>query len=269
LEAVLGTGDPNLDSSDGHPIAHEVILRESQTYEHPPVFVKEDSEHVTNDEVLSEKVSGWMAIARQVATGSDKRVLEDGDDKWDSDEEDDPNMKADELTGMYTAGMDPKNGPIKLTNRQVAAQNAAAVAPRPSSPESVSVPERQPTPMSSDTEDQSEMTEHQKRLLAGAKKRQAAPRCSSAGSQGGKPATRSRDVAGPPSGKKASTSTADVPQRAGAKAPPPMKGQESPETKVSKPVPDESSARRAGSLRPGGGSGQTDTCVAQGNPSKT
>jgi hypothetical protein len=43
LEAVLSTGDPNIDSTDGHPIAHQVILRESQTYEHPPVFVKEDS----------------------------------------------------------------------------------------------------------------------------------------------------------------------------------------------------------------------------------
>jgi hypothetical protein len=46
LEAVLYAGDPNVDSYDGHPIAYEVILRESQTYEHPPIFLKEDSDHV-------------------------------------------------------------------------------------------------------------------------------------------------------------------------------------------------------------------------------
>jgi hypothetical protein len=60
---------------------------------------------------------------------------------------------------------------------------------------------------------------------------------------------------------------ADQPK--GAKAPPPRKGQESPETKVSKPVPKKKPASRAGGLRPGGGSGQTDTCVANGHPSKT
>jgi hypothetical protein len=211
LEAVLSTGDPNIDSSDGHPIAHEVILRESQTYVHPPVFVMEASEHVVNDEVLSEKISGSMAIAQQVATGSHKRVLEDGDDKWNSDEEDDPDMKPDELTGMYTTGMDPKQGPIKLTKRQVAAQKAAAVASRPPTPEPV--PERQPTPMSTDTEAQSGETEDHKSLVKDAKKRLAVPRCPSAGSQEGKPATKSRAVAGPSTGKKASTRTADTPHQ--------------------------------------------------------
>jgi hypothetical protein len=264
LEAVLSTGDPNIDSSDGHPIAHEVILRESQTYEHPRAFVKEDSEHVINDTFLSEKVSGWMATAQPVATGSHKRVLEDGDHKWDSDEEDDPDMKPDKLTGMYTAGMDPKKGAIKLTKRQVAAQKAAAVASRPPAPEPG--PEPQPTPKSSDTEHKS--------LVEGAKKRLAVPQSPSADGQEGKPATRSRAVAGPStgkkaSGKKASTRTADPTQPTGAKAPPPTKGQESPETKVSTPMVTRNQASRAGGLRPGGGSGQTDTCVAQGNPSKT
>jgi hypothetical protein len=126
LEEVFNTGDPNVDSSDGHSIAHEVILRESQTYDHPPVFVKEDSERVVNDEFLSGKVSGWMATAQQVATASRKRVLEDGDDKWDSDDEDDSDMEADKLTDMYTAGMDPKAGPTVLSARQVAIQKAAA-----------------------------------------------------------------------------------------------------------------------------------------------
>jgi hypothetical protein len=45
--------------------------------------------------------------------------------------------------------------------------------------------------------------------------------------------------------------------------PKPVKGQESPETKVSTPMVTRSQASRAGSLRSGGGSGQTDTCVAK------
>jgi hypothetical protein len=96
---------------------------------------------------------------------------------------------------------------------------------------------RKPTPVSSDTEDQEEMTEDQKRWARTGKK---------------KATTASRNP---------------VPE---AKASNPVKGQESPETKVSKPMETRAkTASRAGGLRPGGGSGQTDTCVAQGNPSKT
>jgi hypothetical protein len=50
LEQVLSTGDPNTDSADGHPIAHAHILQVVQTYEHPPIFLKEDSEQVTSSE---------------------------------------------------------------------------------------------------------------------------------------------------------------------------------------------------------------------------
>jgi hypothetical protein len=126
---VLSTGDPNADSCDGYPIVYETILRESQTYEHPPIFLKEDSDHVANDEFLSGQVQEWMAISQQVATGSHRRVLEDGIDVWDSSDEDDEKMKPDELTGMYTEGMDPKMGPVKLSQQQVALQKAAFRAP--------------------------------------------------------------------------------------------------------------------------------------------
>jgi hypothetical protein len=54
-----------------------------------------------------------------------------------------------------------------------------------------------------------------------------------------------------------------------AKASTPRKGQESPETKVSTPMVTRQRASGAGSLRSGGASGQTGTCVAQGNPPKT
>jgi hypothetical protein len=151
-----------------------------------------------------------MAIAKQVATGNRRRVLENGDDKMNSSDEDDPDMKPDVLEGMYTDGMDPEKGPVKLTQAQVAAQKAAAKAMKASKappvhnssddddlsrPEwiwstsqgqmrrnkawvrklasealALPAPERQPTPMSSDTEDQGEMTDDQKRHARTAKK---------------------------------------------------------------------------------------------------
>jgi hypothetical protein len=155
LEAVLNAGDPNIDSVDGHPIAYEAILRANQSFENHPIFLKEDSEQITNHPEFSEKVPEWMAITKQVATGNRKRVLENGDDKMNSDDSDDPDMKPDELTGMYTEGMDPEKGPVQLTKKQVASQKAVTQALKAIKPPSES---RFPTPVSSDTEDQSEMT---------------------------------------------------------------------------------------------------------------
>jgi hypothetical protein len=59
-----------------------------------------------------------MAKTKQVATGNRRRVLENGRDVENSDEEDDENMKPDELTGCYTAEMDPKAGPKVLTQAE-------------------------------------------------------------------------------------------------------------------------------------------------------
>jgi hypothetical protein len=188
--------------------------------------------------------------------------------------------------------MDPKKGPIVLTESQVASLRAAAQAkkgprapPRSQSPVGGSsddgdpngpktvwsqsqgafrrskhwrdpsvtnvlalpAPEiekpRQPTPVSSDTEDQGMMTEDQKRCARSGKKKTAS------------------------AFQKAPAAQKPVPE---AKASKPGTGQESPETKVPKPMETRrQAASRAGGLRPGGGSGQTDTCVASGNPSKT
>jgi hypothetical protein len=256
LDDFLRSGDPNVHPEDGHPIACATILEQSQKFENPPMFWREDSEPITTDAVLSEKVPEMMAIAKQVATGNRKRVLEDGPDVLNSDDEEDPDMKPDVLSGMYTEGMDPKQGPIKLTQAQAAAQKAAAhaqkalkVPPRSQSPVynssddddpngsqfiwsmskqtfrrnkrwvdpyatkarpapavgaveptsggarrnpvvvcspdlqksrlsqaplALPAPERQPTPMSSDTEDQGFQSEDQKRVAKNAKKKAAA-----------------------------------------------------------------------------------------------
>jgi hypothetical protein len=130
LEAFLATSDPNVDPEDGHPLAYEVILRESAKFETPPLFVKEDSDFVANDPILSANVPEWLAKSREVATGGCRRVLDDGVDVPDSSDEDDEKMVADEEQGMYTAGMDPKPGPQHLSQAEVLRQRLSAKATR-------------------------------------------------------------------------------------------------------------------------------------------
>jgi hypothetical protein len=72
-----------------------------------------------------------MNTAAQMAIGNRSRVLEDGPDVMNSDEEDTPKEEhGDVLEGMYTPGMDPAKGSVKLSQAQVAAQKAAAHAPK-------------------------------------------------------------------------------------------------------------------------------------------
>jgi hypothetical protein len=56
LEEFLATSDPNVDPEDGHPIAYEAILRESQKFEITPLFLREDCDVVTNDPMLAANV---------------------------------------------------------------------------------------------------------------------------------------------------------------------------------------------------------------------
>jgi hypothetical protein len=128
LEAVLSSNDPNVDPEDGHPIAYEAILQCRQQFERPPVLLKEDSEPVLGNPFMAEKVQAWMATSKQVAVGNRRRVLENGDDKMNSSDEDDEHMKPDELTDTYTSEMDPKAGPHKLTQKQAAYQRATGRA---------------------------------------------------------------------------------------------------------------------------------------------
>jgi hypothetical protein len=128
LEAVLNSGDPSIDSEDGHPIVYETILREMQKFENRPIFLKEDSEEIMSDPYWSEKVPEWMAITKQVATGNRRRTLEDGPDKMNSDDEEIEDMKPDEEPNAYAPGMDPSKCPVMLSPAQAAAQRAAAQA---------------------------------------------------------------------------------------------------------------------------------------------
>jgi hypothetical protein len=213
LDQVLSTGDPNIDSEDGHPIDYASILQAAQSYEEKPLFLREDHEQITSDPVKSMEVSKWMNTAAKVATGSRQRVLENGPDVMCSDDEDAIKEEhGDELTGVHAPGCVSLDQ-AKLTAEQAAAQransseSAACEPPRSQSPAyhssddddlsrpewiwsqtlgharrnkawvkklaesalALPEPERKPTPVSSDTEDQEEMTEDQKRKAGLAK----------------------------------------------------------------------------------------------------
>jgi hypothetical protein len=129
LEQVLNTGDPNIDSADGHPIAYSAILRAAQSFERPPIFLKEDSEQITDNPELVDKVPEWMNLVSQVATGNRRRVLEDGPDKMNSDDEEKEDVKPDEELSIYAPGMDSKKGPVMLSASQVAAQKSPRGTP--------------------------------------------------------------------------------------------------------------------------------------------
>jgi hypothetical protein len=234
LEAFLATSDPSVDPEDGHPLVYEAILRESAKFETPPLFVKEDSDFVANDPVLSVNVPEWLAKSRQVATGGRRRVLEDWADVPDSSDEDDEKMVADEELGMYTAEMDPKLGPHRLSKSEATRQRLVAKAIR-----AAGFPEpTQRVVLSADAQTFLSTEEADKAI------------------------TRSRAVvasASPFTGMKAASSQREPADN-------PTKGQQVPNYPI---VPYSGDGSRAGSFRPGGGLGSTDTRVANGHPSKT
>jgi hypothetical protein len=288
LEQVLSTGDPNIDSVDGHPIAYAHILQAAQSYEHPPIFLKEDSEQITSNEETATKVPMWVNIAAQVATGNRRMVVEDGPDKMNSDDDDALEEEhGDEEKGMYTPWMDPKNGPVKLTQNQVTVQKAAAhilkASPRPQQPVRGSSDDDEPTGSEwiwSQTKGcmrrnkffrQKAATEDSKAIDTKSvsmppASNPAVPRPSTPTGSTSPVATVNVPMDTLPDlskGKKGRASTAK--KGAGKKA-----ANRPAEPEATHQMTTRQTASRAGGLRPGvGGSGQKDTRVASSHPSKT
>jgi hypothetical protein len=193
---------------------------------------------------------------------SDEDTLEEPEYKW-----------------SQTKGIQRKN---KAWIRRAAAHALALLAP-----DLV----RKPTPVPSDDENWSWMTDDQRRKAETAKdmitkstpaKAAAPPRAPSAPSAGfpkqapidttasPKSPTKKVSTATPARTKAVASQKAPADQPKGAKAPPPAKGQESPDAKASPPMVTRKRASGAGGLRPGGGSGQTEIGVLQmATPSKT
>jgi hypothetical protein len=296
LEQVLETRDLSIDTEDGHSIAYIAILQASQGFENPPVFMKEDHPAITSDPQLAKLVPGWMNTAAKVASGNRRRVLENGRDVMNSDDEDAiEDVKPDEELNMYTAGMDPTKGPVLLSQRQVAAQKggAAALAQQQAAEKA---PPRSQTSVSGSSDDDDpngpeliwSQSKHFWRPNKNCRKaataepqRQPAPSGMPVNS-----ASQAKGPSRPPTPVGAPTETtntapkAAAPQKApaepkptkGAKAshPTPPKGQESPETKVSTPMETRRQAKEAsgaGGLRGVVGSGSTGHVCNKLSPS--
>jgi hypothetical protein len=158
LGEVLSTQDPNLDPEDGHPIAYSKILEGCKQYENPPRFYREDCDEIKSDPTLSASVPLWMNTTAQVSTGGRQLVLENGADVLNPSNEDSENEDHGyEGPNTCTKGMDPKKGPLKLTQTQVAVQKAAAAMQKEMSEAALLVKDlprsQSPGPGSSDDDD--------------------------------------------------------------------------------------------------------------------
>jgi hypothetical protein len=176
--------------------------------------------------------------------GNRRRVLEDGDDKLNSSDEDDEKMKPDEPTDVYTAEMDPKAGPRKLSQAEAARQRAMAQANRAAG---------FPDPVKSYRLSTDACTLSSEALVP----------------QGvDKPVTRSRAVTDstPPlnSLMAAASQRASADQPKGAKAPPPTKEQQAPKHPMATRT---RKASGAGGLRGVVGSGSTGYVCDKLSPS--
>jgi hypothetical protein len=219
-----------------------------------------------------------MNTAARVATGNRQRVLENGADVMNSDDEDAlEDVKPDEEQNMYAAGMDPTKGPIKLSNRQAAAQRVPwAILTQQ---QALSIPEPQltsspPAQLPPVKDEGKPVTQSRAVTDPSSSISQPAPAAITP-SRPPTPVSVPADTPAPKGRKPAPKAAASQKAPAGkptegTKAPKPVNGQEGPETRVSHPMDTRAkTASRAGCLRPGGGSGQTDTCVSSRNPSKT
>jgi hypothetical protein len=106
LSQVISTGNPIVDdATEDHSALYERILIKSEEFDRRPLFLSEDDPQIVNHSVWSTKIQGWMITASRIATGSRPRVLEDGPDVMNSDDEDSKvEEHGEELKGCFANG---------------------------------------------------------------------------------------------------------------------------------------------------------------------
>jgi hypothetical protein len=226
------------EQEDGSHIAFSKILDKCAEYESSQRFFREDSSEILNDPELAVAVPIWMNTAAQVSVGGRDLVLENGPDTMKSSDEDSPTEEhGDKLTGMYVGNI---KAPVVLSQSEVARQKAMADYAK-----SVGYGKW----ISSDA--------HTSESSDWSRSVPNSPASSMGGSEieasGATDTSESETLAAPKkgsgkagSGKKAATRPAGSPM-----------------------VTRSQGGCRAGGIRSVAGSGQTDTCVAYGNPYKT
>jgi hypothetical protein len=257
---------------DGSHIAFSEIIEKCAEYEAIPRFLREDSDMIQSDPELASVVPQWMNMAAQTAVGSHDLVLENGPDVMNSEDEDSPKEEhGGVLTGIYVGDL---KAPVLPSQSEVARQKEAAAYAKsigdgtridsgsnhpsedsgfsdfsqsaPTSPAHTRCGSRFDTPETFDSEQP---------------RRSSNPFVS-------RPFTPTGSV---PSHDTLATAVSDTlpvlkkgkrgGKRGGKKAP--IRPAEHPMTTRTR------DASRAGGLRGVSGSGETDTRVANGNPSKT
>jgi hypothetical protein len=250
-EATDAFADNPTSFEDGRHIAYARILTSCSQFAISPRFLREDCAEIANDAELSSSVPKWMNTAAHVSIGGKVLVLEDGPDTINSDDEESTKEEHGEvLTGMSVGDL---KQPATLSQSEAARQKAIATAikgpqapPRaqsPASPSSVRVEARgSGLPRSSSSsyfpDPSTVRSEVETSGPHNSPKPAPAPRKGKGGSRKG-----SKDL-------KAVTRPAD-------------------HSESSHPMVTRRKASGAGGLRPEVGSGQTDTCVPHGHPSKT
>jgi hypothetical protein len=291
LSQVLTSRNVTVDDDlEDNSELYEAILNESDQFECPPLFMREDCDELTSHPVWALKIGQWMITAARVATGSRPRVLEDGPDVMNSDDEDSKKDEhGEELTGMYANGCSTLEE-ARMTEQQAQVQRASVTFSS-----SLALPKS----TSPTGEDWSWMSEKQRKLA------EAAVQLMALSSPPPRPATRIPEPefqapakAGPLEITKAILAPAvDIPesftkavasprapadQPTGTKVPPRKKGrakgQESPGTKVPPPTVDRppmatrSSTKKqpsgAGGLGGVTGSGQIGAVCGSSSPAR-
>jgi hypothetical protein len=183
-----------------------------------------------------------------------------------SDEEDAIKEEhGDTLEGMYTPGMNPEKGPVKLTQAQVAAQKAAAQA----------LPRSQTPVGGSSDDDDPGGSEHIWSQTRGCMRknknyRKAATNDSKANAPVPAFVPEPTRLLTPVNSDTEDQEYMTEDQKRCARTGNKKSKKASIQPMSPKPMETRrQAASRAGGLQSVGGSGQTDTCVAQGNPSKT
>jgi hypothetical protein len=271
---------------DGKHIAFSKILEKTAEYQSPPRFIREDSSEILDDPKLSASVPLWMNIAAQVSTGGRDLVLENGPDTMNSSDEESP-KHGEVLTGMYTDGL---KAPVLIAQAEVARQKAAwayaksqgygatvSDSPQASGFEGCDSSDSDlsrsictsPPPLGRSRFEDNDPDSSQpvRSSLNPFVPRSSTPIGSAPPrpvTQGKVPPRVSTPVDVPPD-----PVSPKRPKRAGSKGAGKKAATRPADSEATHPMATRSKASRAGSLRPVGGSGQTDTCVAQGNPSKT
>jgi hypothetical protein len=266
------------EQEDGSHIAFWRIIGKCAEYESSPRFYREDSDAIRSDPELAAAVPVWSNTAAQVSVGSRDLVLEDGPDTMNSSDEESPKKEHGEvLTGMYTERL---KAPILISQSETARQKAAwSYAESQGYSAQINSDQASSAGGEFSDSDLPAPTMRRSRFETSGPSESAqrssnpfVPRpVTPTGSAPSRPATPSGNVPSRPS-----TPTVSVPpdppspkRKSGLKAAT-LRGapaeSEHPMTIWSKKS---KTASRAGGLRPVGGSGKTDTCVASSHPSQT